>query len=40
MLAGRDISERRASRAPVASRLSERDGRRTALRDVARATMR
>jgi hypothetical protein len=36
LLAGVDISECRAPRTPVTSRLGERDGRRTALRDVAR----
>jgi HK97 family phage prohead protease len=36
MLAGRDLAECRAPRVPVASRLRERDGRRTALRGVAR----
>jgi HK97 family phage prohead protease len=36
LLAGRDLSECRAPRMPVASRLRERDGRRTALRGVAR----
>jgi len=37
MLAGEDIGAPRATRTPVASRLGERAGRRTALRDVARA---
>src|SRR3954452_14579454 len=36
LLAGRGIGQCRAPRLPVASRLSERDGRRTALRSVAR----
>jgi HK97 family phage prohead protease len=40
MLAGRDIGECRAPRLPLASRLRERDGRRTALRDVARTATR
>jgi HK97 family phage prohead protease len=37
MLAGEDISAPRAPRVPLASRLGERGGRRTALRDVVRA---
>jgi Escherichia/Staphylococcus phage prohead protease len=40
MLAGTDIGECRAPRMPVASRLGERVGRRSALRDVARGAMR
>jgi HK97 family phage prohead protease len=40
LLAGRDLSECRAPRVPVASRLRERDGRRTALRGVARSATR
>jgi HK97 family phage prohead protease len=36
MLAGEDISLARAPRAPLASRLRDRDGRKTALRSVAR----
>jgi HK97 family phage prohead protease len=40
MLAGQDIGECRAPRVPLASRLRDRDGRRTALRDVARGAMR
>jgi HK97 family phage prohead protease len=40
LLAGRDMAECRAPRRPVASRLRERDGRRTALRDVARSAVR
>src|SRR3954452_4272874 len=40
LLAGRGIGQCRAPRLPVASRLSERDGRRTALRSVARAAAR
>ena len=37
MLAGQDISAPRAPRVPLASRLRERDGRKTALRGVTRA---
>ena len=37
MLAGESLSDRRAPRVPLASRLRERDGRKTALRGVARA---
>jgi HK97 family phage prohead protease len=40
MLAGEDISMPRAIRAPLASRLRERDGRKTALRGVASAAIR
>ena len=40
MLAGEDISMPRAVRAPLSSRLRERDGRKTALRSVARAATR
>jgi HK97 family phage prohead protease len=40
MLAGEDISIPRAHRAPLASRLRERTGRKTALRSVARTAMR
>ena len=37
MLAGEVLSDRRAPRVPLASRLCDRDGRKTALRGVARA---
>jgi hypothetical protein len=40
MLAGEALSEHRAPRVPLASRLRERDGRRSALRGVARTAMR
>jgi HK97 family phage prohead protease len=40
MLAGRGIEECRAPRIPLASRLRDRDGRRMALRDVARKATR
>ena len=40
MLRGEDIGAPRASRAPVAARLRERDGRKSALRGVARTTTR
>lgn len=40
MLAGEDIKVPPAVRAPLTSRLHERDGRKTALRDVARAVTR
>jgi HK97 family phage prohead protease len=40
MLAGESVSEQRAPRVPLASRLGERDGRRTALRGVARTATR
>jgi HK97 family phage prohead protease len=40
MLAGEDIGMPRAVRAPLASRLRERDGRKTALRSVARTAAR
>jgi HK97 family phage prohead protease len=40
MLAGQALSEHRVPRVPLASRLRERDGRRSALRGVARTAMR